>query len=1226
MNHLYSEKTYGLTTKRRFYAKTKQTLTTPNFLDSQRDSYHWFLEEGITEAFNKIYPVFSTNGKLEISFKQGSIRVERPKDEFSSIREARQKGKSYVCRVYATLRKIQSEDGEVEEQEILLGEIPYMTQGGTFIINGFEKIVISQLIRSPGVCYRERVRNRQADDLFNKVEIIPQLGSWIEIFHKVTGHGVDTVKIRIDKHKNIPLITFLKAFGFVDETIKKYFGQSAPLLESLKKHKVNGVEENLEQIYRIIRKDDRITEEGLKNFIPSIIFNERRYNLSKTGRYMLNNKLNLIERITQTYLAQDLIDKNGDLVYAKKTFITRQMAVDIQKKFEDGSFEFSSIDGIDENVYGRQLQINRNTDLSSRTKVISVKVWPNKRAMSQDQEPILVIGNDPTSNETTLLISDIVAIVSYYFNLISNIGKNDDPDSLINKRIVGVGELLQNQFLIALNKMEKNTKERISSRAEIDKITVKSVINNKPIYNQFKNFFNSSKLSQFMDQINPLGEMASKRRVTSLGPGGLNRETAQFEVRDVHATHYGRICPVETPEGQNIGLILNYSVFAKTNPYGFILTPYFKVNNRVVDYSQPHWLTAAEEFGLTFAQSSLPINEKNEIIADKVTVRKNQTFIVVDANEIDYIDVSSMQMTSISASAIPFLENNDANRALMGSNMQRQAVPLIKAESPFVATGIESDVALYSSTNIRSETDGVVTFVDSKKIIVTDEEDNEHTYYLRHFEKSNQETLILQKPIVSLGQQVKKGQLICDGPSTDKGELALGKNVLVAFTTWNGYNYEDAIIISERLVKDDVFTSIHIQEQTIKFRSTKAGTDILTAEVPNTSAKSRSHLDANGIVRVGSEVNTGDILVGRTSPKGEDNPTPEDRLIVTIWGKKALAQKDTSLRVKHGEGGTVIDVQVLSRENGDTLEDGVGMLVKVLIAQKRKIKVGDKMAGRHGNKGVVSIVLPVEDMPFLEDGTPVDILLNPQGVPSRMNIGQVLELHLGMVAKNLNTRFVTPVFDGIKPDTMKSLFQEASMPESGKFKLYDGITGKAFDKEVSVGYMYMLKLQHMVDDKMHARAVGPYSLTTQQPLGGKSQNGGQRFGEMETWALESFGATTVLSELLTYKSDNIVGRNSLYNNLISGGKLPRPGTPESFNVLAYELRGLLIKLEVHKKENANDAEFDVLAPNKKPVEYVDHIEDEYPFDEAFSDEGRTSLESDFEDVDEENEDFDEDSY
>ncbi|MXR57545.1 DNA-directed RNA polymerase subunit beta [Mycoplasma hyopneumoniae] len=1216
MNHIYKLKSYGIGTDRRFYGVANKTLETPDFLDPVRESFDWFLHVGIPEAFDRIFPIVSANGKLEISFRRGSLRVEKPENEYLAIREAKIKGKTYSARVYVTLVKVHSEDGEMEEQEILLAEFPFMTQGGTFIINGFEKVVVSQLIRSPGVCFRENVRNQQADDLFNKVEIIPQLGSWMEIFHKVTGNQVDTVKFRIDKHKNIPLLSFLRAIGFTNETVRKYFGNSPELLESIRRHKLESLEENLELIYRIVRKDDRITEEGLKNLIPSIIFNERRYNLASTGRFMLNAKLNLVERISQTYLAEDLVSKKNKILFKKGTYITRQLALEIQEKFNNEEIPLSEIEGVDSTIYARQLEITRNENLWKRFYVAIVKVWPNKKSMLQESEPVNVIATDPNLNEKTLVLSDIIAIVSYYFNLLSNLGKSDDPDSLVNKRIVSVGELLQNQFLIALTKIEKNSKEKISTKSDLSQLTVKSIINNKPIYNQFKNFFNSSKLSQFMDQINPLGEMASKRKVTSLGPGGLNRDTAQFEVRDVHTTHYGRICPVETPEGQNIGLILNFSVFSRINQYGFIITPYYQVKNRIVDYSKVHWLAASEEFDKSFAQSGVEIDQNNRIIPDKLTVRKNQTYLVLDAEQVNYIDVSSMQMTSISASAIPFLENNDANRALMGSNMQRQAVPLIKSEAPLVATGIEEAVARFSATNLRASISGKVTYVDAKKIIIDDGEKPE-IHYLRYFEKSNQETLILQKPTVKVGDKVKKGQLICDGPSTDNGELALGKNVLVAFSTWYGYNYEDAIIISEKLVKDDVFTSIHIQEQTIKFRSTKAGNDILTAEIPNASAKSRLHLDANGIVIVGSEVDTGDILVGRTSPKGEDNPTAEEKLMAAIWGKKALAQKDTSLRVKNGEGGTVIDVQILSRDQGDNLEEGVGMLIKILIAQKRKIKVGDKMAGRHGNKGVVSVILPVEDMPFLEDGTPVDIVLNPQGVPSRMNIGQVLELHLGMVAKKLKTKFVTPVFDGIKIETIKKLFDEANIPESGKFKLFDGISGQAFENPVSVGYMYMLKLLHMVDDKMHARSIGPYSLTTQQPLGGKSQNGGQRFGEMETWALESFGATSVLSELLTYKSDNIQGRNLLYNNIISGGKIPSPGTPESFNVLAYELRGLLIKLEVHKNDQENQEVEEIKDPLELP-EIPSNFIDEYNQD------GRIELNKlqEFADFDEENIDFD----
>ncbi|UVD81920.1 DNA-directed RNA polymerase subunit beta [Mycoplasma iguanae] len=1161
-------KKFGPITLRRDYSKSKNVFETPDYLTSQRESFNYFIEKGIDEALNQFYPIKSNNGKVEIQYiRNKKIRIEKPKNEFEAIKAAKQKGESYSCKVYAHLRKLNVETSEISEsQEVLYGEIPLMTSAGTFIINGSEKVIVSQLIRSSGVYYGRNVRNKQADDLFNKVEILPQLGSWVEIYHRVTGNSIDTIKVRIDKNKNILLSTFLRALGLSKEdgTINALFGNSRVLNETLKKDKNADMRECQKAIYRIIRKGDRLTDEAVENLIPVTLFNERRYNLSKTGRYMINRKLNLIQRIEGRFLAEDLVDANSNKVLFKTgTHITAQMAKEIQEYFNNGTLASYPIPGISPSVYGKQIEIN--PELAKRINIISVKIWPSKKAMEQKSEPTLIIGNDPTSDEAHLLISDIVAIVGYYFNLNENIGQEDDPDSLINKRIIGIGELLQNQLKIAFNKLEKNSKERMSIK-EIDKITPRNITNNKPVYNQFKTFFNSSKLSQFMDQYNPLSEIANKRRITSLGPGGLNRETAQFEVRDVHPTHYGRICPIETPEGQNIGLILNYASYSKIDEYGFIQAPYFKVNNGVVDYSKVVWLTAIQEIGYTFAQSTVEIDSKNRIIEENVTVRKNHNYLIVEPKDIDYIDVSSKEMTSIAASAIPFLENDDANRALMGSNMQRQAVPLLKAEAPLVATGSEADIAKYATTNLVAKVDGEVVFVDSEKIKIKDAEGATKTYNLRLFEKSNQGTLISQRPIVKIGDKVKAGDLIVDGPSSDKGELALGKNVLVAFTTWNGYNYEDAIIISEKLVKNDAFTSIHIEEQTIPFRNSKAGDDILTADIPNVSNYAKRSLDANGIVTVGSEVSAGDVLVGRTSPKVEDNLTPEEKLMNAIFSQKISNRKDTSLKVKHGHGGTVIDVQILSRDAGDNLEDGIEKIIKVFIAQKRKIKVGDKMAGRHGNKGVISLVLPVEDMPHLEDGTPIDILLNPQGVPSRMNVGQVLELHLGMAAKTLDVKFVSPVFDGVKYDQIQELLEETGLPKNGKVTLIDGITGDHFDNEVSVGVMYMLKLYHMVDDKVHARSVGPYSLITQQPLGGKSQNGGQRFGEMETWAIESYGASNILQELLTYKSDNIEGRNRLYNVLAQGGEMPRRGMPESFSVLAYELRGLCIKLEIHEKD------------------------------------------------------------
>lgn len=1182
----YKLKKFGPKTERRDYSNTLKTLDAFDFLEAQKKSFKWFLDEGINQTLNEIYPISSNNGKVIIEYVNNSVKLDFKNDnEFKILSEAKQKGTTYNGVLKAKLTKTIVETGEIETAEVLYGDVPLMTSGGTFLVNGSEKVIVSQLIRSAGAYFGLKVRNKQADDLFNKVEIIPRLGSWIEISHRVTGNTTDTVKVKIDKHKAVSLVTFLRAMGMKKETIQSLYGsysnlegKNPVLRETLNKDKYKTEDDSLEYLYSVIwRGNNRITAESKANLLANILFNQRRYNLSKTGRYMLNRKLSLVDRIIGTYLAEDIISgtssKDKKIHFEKGILITREIAEKIQEGFKNKIFNLVPIPDITADIYGSQLETHPK--LKERIQIILLKVFPNKKWLEENQEPIIVIGNDPTSTELHLLVSDIVAIVSYYFNLIDDVGHDDDPDSLVNKRIVGVGELLQNQFKIGLAKLEKNAKERMSAK-EIEKITPKNITNSKPVYNQFKTFFNSSKLSQFMDQINPLAEISNKRRVTSLGPGGLNRDTAQFEVRDVHSTHYGRICPIETPEGPNIGLILNFATYAKVNEFGFIQSPYFKVKKGIVDYSNPIFLTAAEEIDKKFAQSTIKVAENGKIISQNITVRQNHDYLIVDPEEIDYIDISSKQMTSIAAAAIPFLENNDANRALMGSNMQRQAVPLLKTEAPLVGTGIEADIAKFSASNLVSNEDGKITYVDGVKIKIKNEKEKTKTHYLRTFELSNQGTLITQKPIVKVGDEIKKGDLLTDGPSFKDGELALGKNVLVAFSTWNGYNYEDAIIISERLVKDDVFTSIHIEEQTIQFRTSKAGSDKLTREITNVSNFSRRNLDEEGIIKIGSEVVAGDVLVGRVSPKGEDNPTPEEKLLSAIFQKKPSTDKDTSLKVKHGHAGTVINVEVLSRSLGDNLEDGIEKIVKVSIAQKRKIKVGDKMAGRHGNKGVISIVAPIEDMPHLEDGTPVDIILNPQGVPSRMNIGQVLELHLGMAAKSLNTKFVSPAFDGLQYETIQEILEEAKLPKNGKFTLINPMTGEKFDNKVSVGVMYMLKLSHMVDDKMHARSIGPYSLITQQPLGGKSQNGGQRFGEMETWALEAHGASNILQEILTYKSDNIDGRKGLYNSLATGTKIPPSGIPESFNVLSYELRGLNVKLESHSKfkklENNNEVQ------------------------------------------------------
>lgn len=1182
MQKNYKLRKFGPKTERRDYSVTKNSLPVSDILATSKESFDHFLKDGIEELLLEHYPIEAADKKVKLDYVKKSLRIEYPykkaTSESEEIKKCKAKGINFSARIYAKLKREITGTGEVKDDEVLLGEIPLITSGGSFIINGSEKVIVSQLIRSPGAYFGRGVRNKQSDDLFNKVEVLPRIGSWLEISHKVTSNNTDTVKVKIDKNKNVSLTSFLGALGIMPKQIKKLFGEAPELLETIAKDKFVNLPDKTdaeiidmiqEEIFRGIRKGDRISEEAKRSLIPNIIFDKKRYNLSATGRFMLNNKLSVVDRITNCYLAEDVKNKQGEVLYPKGTFITHAIALDINESFKNGIIALDKIDGINTDIVYYKL-VEHNKTLAKRDKIAKIKVYPNRKAMEdENQKPILVIANDPKSTEQHLLVSDIVAVVSYYFNLIEGIGQDDDPDSLINKRIVSVGELLQNQLNVALTKLEKTTRERMGAK-EPEKVTAKNVTNNKLITNQMKTFFNSSKLSQFMDQINPLAEVSNKRRVTSLGPGGLNRDTAQFEVRDVHSTHYGRICPIETPEGQNIGLILNYAIYSKVNEMGFLQTPYFKVNNGIVDYEDVQYLTASDEIGSKFAQSSVHVDENNRIIDETLTIRHNYNYIIGKPEDVDYLEVSSKQMVSVAAAAIPFLENDDANRALMGSNMQRQAVPLLQAEAPYVATGIEADIAKYSNTVAKNS--GTVTYVDSLKIHVKNEKGVTDKYSLRSFERSNQGTVINQKPLVKLGDWVEKGDLLVDGSSFKDGELSLGKNVLVAFTTWNGYNYEDAVIINERLVKNDVYTSIHIEEQTIQFRNSKAGDDKLTAEIPNASKFSLRNLDEHGIVKVGSEVVAGDVLVGRTSPKGEENPSQEEKLLMAILQQRSSNEKDTSLKVKNGHNGTIIGVEILSRDNGDVLEDGIDKIVKVSIAQKRKIKVGDKMAGRHGNKGVISIVLPEEDMPHLEDGTPIDIMLNPQGVPSRMNIGQVLELHLGMAARKLGVKFVTPSFDGVKKTDIENALEEAGLSKTGKQILIDPITGRKFDNPVSVGVMYMLKLNHMVDDKMHARSVGPYSLITQQPLGGKSQNGGQRFGEMETWAIESYGATNVLQEILTYKSDDINGRNLLYSALAQGKELPKPGIPESFNVLSYELRGLGVKLEPNDNVNVQNDE------------------------------------------------------
>ncbi|WP_406614263.1 DNA-directed RNA polymerase subunit beta [Mycoplasma corogypsi] len=1202
----YKVRKFGPITERRDYSVTKQSLPLFDILEVGKESFKLFIEERVKKCLKEIYPITSSKGdvSLQLSDPNNFIKWEFPfkgDEEGKEIKKCKAKGTNFSAKLHVQLKSEVTSSGIVEPSSVLLGEIPYMTSGGSFIINGSEKVIVSQLIRSPGAYFGLNVRNKQSSDLFNKLEILPRIGSWIEVSHKVTSSTLDTVKIKIDKSKNINLATFLGSFGLTKSAIHKLFGDSDLLNETLSRDKIlsaydekeneerakkenanlpEGAEKRFahlelmnacqSELFSSLRKGDRSSTQAIRSLIPGMLFDKKRYSLSETGRYMLNLKLSVLDRIVNTYLAEDVKVANGK-IYPKGTHIDHKIAKEIHDAMLSGDIHSKTIPSIDPKLVYFDLNVKNNEkNLEKRVKYVAIKVYPSKTWMLEKADkPVKVIGTDPKATEQHLILPDIIAAINYYFNLLDGIGQDDDPDSLTNKRIVSVGELLEGQLTIALAKLEKTTRERMGAK-EATKVTPKNVTNNKLITNQMKTFFNSSKFSQFMDQINPLAEVSNKRRVTSLGPGGLNRDTAQFEVRDVHSTHYGRICPIETPEGQNIGLILNFATFAKVDDLGFLKTPYFKVNNGVVDYNDVRYLTASEEIGYSFAQSSVEVNEENRIVSPVLTIRRNYNYTIGTPNDIDFIEVSSKQIVSVAAAAIPFLENDDANRALMGSNMQRQAVPLIQSEAPLVATGIEADIAKFSSYNLTAKNEGTVVFVDGTKIKIEKPNGKIDQYSLRNFERSNQGTLIQQRPIVRAGDYVKEGDLLVDGTSFKDGEMALGKNVLVGFTTYKGYNFEDAVIINERLVKDDVFTSIHIEEHSIQFRNSRAGNDELTADIPHLSRAAGRHLDENGIVRVGSEVSPGDVLVGRTSPKGEENPTQEEKLLAAILGQRPLNVKDTSLKVKNGHGGTIIHTEILSRDQGDVLEEGVDKIVKVSVAQKRKIKVGDKMAGRHGNKGVISIVLPEEDMPYLEDGTPLDIMLNPQGVPSRMNIGQVLELHLGMAAKKLGVKFVTPSFDGVKKNDIEDALVEAGLDKTGKQVIIDPITGRKFDKPISVGVMYMLKLNHMVDDKMHARSIGPYSLITQQPLGGKSQNGGQRFGEMETWAIESYGAANVLQEILTYKSDDIAGRNELYTALVLDKKLPTAGLPESFNVLSYELKGLGMKLDIETEKFDED--------------------------------------------------------
>ena len=1056
-----------------------------------------------------------------------------------SIKQSKDRETTFAAPLKVEVRLFNHETGEVKEQEIFLGDMPVMTDSGTFVINGAERVIVSQLVRSPSVYFNKEIDKNGRPCITS--QIIPTRGTWLEF----ETDARDVLYVRIDRTRKVPLTTLLRAFGLSsDEDIIKLFGKDEYIENTLAKDSTRNTDEALIEIYEKLRPGEPATLDSSKNQIITRFFDEFRYDLAKVGRYKFNRKLNVTDRLLNQKLAEDI--KDGDEVIAEKgTIVTKDVLDKLKPIFEKG--------------YG-VTTATINKDLDDYDKVQVVKVYNP----SNPKEKISVIGNDQSIEVKRLTISDIYASVSYYLNLLQGVGQFDEIDHLGNRRIRQVGELLQNQFRIGVSRMERVIRERMTTQ-EMEEVTPKTLINIRPITAAMKEFFGSSQLSQFMDQTNPIAELTNKRRLSALGPGGLSRDRAGMEVRDVNASHYGRICPIESPEGQNIGLITSLASYAKIDEYGFIMTPYRKVKDKHLT-DEVEYLTADEEQDLIISLATVTVDDNNMMIDETVPARFRGENIIVKPEQVDYVDVSPQQVVAVTTSCIPFLEHDDATRALMGANMQRQSVPLLRSEAPLVATGVEYVAARDSGAVVLAKADGVVDYVDARKIVILNKNGKDE-YYLSNFELSNAGTCQHHRPIVKVGDKVKRGSIIADGQSTDQGELALGKNVVVAFMTFNGYNYEDAVILNENLVKDDVYTGIHLEDFEMQCRETKLGPEEITRDIPNVSDDARRNLDENGIVIVGTEVKEGDILVGKVTPKGMAELTSEEKLLHAIFGEKTREVRDTSLRVPHGGDGIVHDVKIFSRKENDELPAGVSKVIRVYIAQKRKIQVGDKMAGRHGNKGVISLILPQEDMPYLPDGRPVDIMLNPQGVPSRMNLGQILELHLGMAAKKLGVHVATPVFDGAKLSDIEDMMKEAGMDPDGKTVLYNGRTGEPFDNRISVGVMYMIKLHHMVDDKLHARSTGPYSLVTQQPLGGKAQFGGQRFGEMEVWALYAYGAAHTLQEILTVKSDDVVGRVKVYESIVKGQEINQAGVPESFRVLMKEFQALGLDINIINDKN-----------------------------------------------------------
>ncbi len=1259
---------------RKSFAKINEVLEMPNLIEVQKNSYKWFLEEGLKEVFSEASTITDYNGNLELSFV-GYRFDDEPK---YSIAECKARDATYAMPLRVTARLNNTETGEIKESEVFMGDFPKMTESGTFVINGAERVIVSQLVRSPGVYYAFD-KDKTGKDLF-KTTVIPNRGAWLE--YEMDSN--DVVYVRIDKNRKIPLTTFLRAIGVTgtNEEIEEEYGKDERISQTImQKDQTANREEALLEVYKKLRPGEPPTVESAENHLNNLFFDAKRYDLSRFGRYKYNKKLGIASRLAGHRLSQPVVDpmtgeilaEAGDLVsFDEAEKIEAAGVREVYVKVEVKEF-ITSVTGeteirLEEHevkiIGSNMVDINDFVDCDAKSLGINEKVsFPVLKQIldecdSQDEiiEAVKAKADELVPKHIT--VDDITATVSYFLNLCDGVGTVDDIDHLGNRRIRSVGELLQNQFRIGFTRMERVVHERMNIQSQDSEvITPAALINIKPITAAIREFFGSSPLSQFMDQNNPLAELTHKRRLSALGPGGLSRDRAGFEVRDVHYTHYGRMCPIETPEGPNIGLISYLASFARINEYGFIEAPYRRVDKETgVVTDEVVYMTADVEDNYMVAQANEPLTEDHKFARAKVNGRYRDQILEIEREKIDFMDVSPKMVVSVATACIPFLENDDANRALMGSNMQRQAVPLIKTENPIVGTGMEYKACVDSGVAVVADADGVVESVDADQIVVREDNGEMHTYEMTKFKRSNAGTCTNQRPIVDKGEKIKKGQVIGDGPATSNGELSLGKNALIGFMTWEGYNYEDAVLLNENLVKQDKYTSIHIEDLETEARDTKLGPEEITRDIPNVGEDALKDLDENGIIRIGAEVRSGDILVGKVTPKGETELTAEERLLRAIFGEKAREVRDNSLKVPHGEAGIIIDVKVFTRENCDELSPGVNKLVRCYIAQKRKISVGDKMAGRHGNKGVVSRILPQEDMPFLEDGTPLDICLNPLGVPSRMNIGQVLEVHLGMAAKALGWKIMTPVFDGAHEADIRECFEMAqqnylehkddeftvhkmedlintnalSMAQDGKFTVYDGRTGEKFDNKVTVGYMYYLKLHHLVDDKIHARSVGPYSLVTQQPLGGKAQFGGQRFGEMEVWALEAYGAAYTLQEILTVKSDDLNGRVKTYEAIVKGQNVPKPGVPEAFKVLIKELQSLCLDIKVL---NINNEEIDLkqkfdddddLIPTPAIDDEIDYSTEDDDFADGFAaedEDGLSSLDDDDFDDDYDDDDF-----